>query len=427
MSGTYRIPLPVVCAAVAAVCLGGLGCQTEVSHRILSGANGSGTRTEARYLPPPTPEGQAPSAGVILTSGQEVPLGNGATWPNGHGPGGAAAPGPVVGEGGAPQEGPAAVDQPIPVELNKVSLPPYMIEPPDILLIDTVRMIPCPPYRVEPLDVLLVQLAEPLPNQPLGGTYPVSPDGTINLGFTYGLLRVAGMTLPEVEVALRNHLGRVLRNPQVVVALAQYRGIQQVRGEHLVSPDGTISLGTYGFVYVAGLTRPQARCAIERHLSQFVLNPQISLDVFAYNSKVYYVIFDGGGYGQQVYRFPITGNETVLDALSNTVGLPSVSSRRRIWVARPAPCHHGCDQILPVDWLAITEGGSTCTNYQIFPGDRVYVKADCLIALDNALAKILSPIERVFGVTLLGSATVQSLRNNNGNNLFGTPVITTVR
>ena len=91
-------------------------------------------------------------------------------------------------------------------------------------------------------------------------------------------------------------------------------------------------------------------------------------------------------------------------------GLPPVSSKRRIWLARPTPVQHGCYEILPVNWEAITEAGSTETNWQIFPGDRVYVKADPLITLDNTLAKVLSPIERVFGATLLGSATVQSFR-----------------
>ena len=47
--------------------------------------------------------------------------------------------------------------------------------------------------------------------------------------------------------------------------------------------------------------------------------------------------------------------------------------------------------MLPVDWRAITEGGSTCTNYQIFPGDRIYVGPDCLIKADNYLSKVLAP------------------------------------
>jgi polysaccharide biosynthesis/export protein len=233
-----------------------------------------------------------------------------------------------------------------------------------------------------------------------------------------------GLTADQAELAIRKQLSRILANPQVSVSLLQFRGIQQTRGEHLVRPDGTVGLGIYGSVYVTGLTLAQAKVAIEKHLSQFMLEPQISLDVYAYNSKVYYVITDGGGYGEQVYIFPITGNETVLDGIGRIYGLPAVSSKRRIWVARPAPSCVGCYQILPVDWKAITRGGLTETNYQIFPGDRIYVEADCLIQLDNALAKVLSPIERIFGVTLLGSSTIQSVKNLSRNNVVGTvPVV----
>jgi polysaccharide export outer membrane protein len=67
-----------------------------------------------------------------------------------------------------------------------------------------------------------------------------------------------------------------------------------------------------------------------------------------------------------------------------------------------------------VDWRAIVQGGSTCTNYQLFPGDRVFVDADCLIKTDLWLAKILAPVERVLGITLLGSSVVNSIRNTNG-------------
>lgn len=307
---------------------------------------------------------------------------------------------------------------PVPTELCKVSLPPYRIEPPDILMIDGIRMIPLPPYRIEPLDVLLINLAQPLPNQPINGNYVVSPEGRVNLGFAYGTVFVGGMTVEESESAIREHLKKVLNNPQVSVALVQIKAIQQTRGEHLVGPDGTINLGTYGDVYVAGMTRAEAKLALERHLARFLLRPEVSVSVFAYNSKVYYVITDGGGYGQQVYRFPSTGNETVLDAISNIAGLPAVASKRKIWVARPAPPYHDCDQVLPVNWNAIVEGGSTGTNYQVFPGDRIYVKADSLIAFDNRLAKLLAPVERLLGITLLGSTTVNSIRLN-PNATFG--------
>src|SRR5262249_47784878 len=134
-----------------------------------------------------------------------------------------------------PHGGPDGPDAPLPRELRKVTLPAYVIEAPDILLVES------------------------------------------NLG---------------------------LKD-------------QPIRGQHLVRPDGSINLGIYGSVYVAGMTLEQARAAVAALLSQRVKNltvRNVSVDVLAYNSKVYYVITDGGGYGEQVVRLPITGNETVLDA-----------------------------------------------------------------------------------------------------------------
>src|SRR5262249_58015410 len=165
------------------------------------------------------------------------------------------------------------------------------------------------------------------------------------------------------------------------------------------------------------------RSAVEQHLGQFLQEPLVSLQVAAYNSKVYYVITDGAGFGQSVYRIPIVGGDTVLDAVSAIGGLPVVSSRKRMWLARPAPAGKPCYQILPIDWDVITQAGGTATNYQIFPRDRIYIASDPLIRLDNTLAKVFAPIERIFGITLLGSATVQSFRfnhnNNNNSGFFG--------
>jgi polysaccharide biosynthesis/export protein len=237
-------------------------------------------------------------------------------------------------------------DGPAPYELVKNPLPPYVIEPPDILLIE-----------------------------------------------------VAGNVLKQ----------------------------QPVAGQFLVRPDGTVNLGIYGSVYVLGMTIDQAKGVIARYLSQVgekerIDVNQVNLDVVAYNSKWYYVITDGAGNGQQVTRLPITGNETVLDAISLINGLSPVSSQKKIWVARRVG-DHSPNNILPVDWCGITQRGETVTNYQVLPGDRIYIHSQCLVIFDNALAKFLSPAERVLGATLLGSSTVNSIRSGRtsglGNGLGG--------
>jgi polysaccharide export outer membrane protein len=210
-----------------------------------------------------------------------------------------------------------------------------------------------------------------------------------------------------------------------------------IEGAHLVRPDGTIGLGAFGAVFVAGMTIDQAKMQIidtiirakqqtqagdkdkDKGDLDTLKTPQdywqaLRVDVAAFNSKFYYVITDGGGYGEQVVKVPCTGNETVLDAISQIQGLPAVASKKKIWVARATPDDHHHPAILPVDWYGITQRGSAVTNYQVFPGDRVYVNSDCRIRIDSHLAKIISPIERLLGVTLLGATTVNQIKGNVG-------------
>jgi len=51
--------------------------------------------------------------------------------------------------------------------VHPISLPAYRIEPPDVLLIDAVRMAPKAPYYIQPLDILQVVVSGALPEQPI--------------------------------------------------------------------------------------------------------------------------------------------------------------------------------------------------------------------------------------------------------------------
>jgi polysaccharide biosynthesis/export protein len=152
------------------------------------------------------------------------------------------------------------------------------------------------------------------------------------------------------------------------------------------------------------------KAAVEEHLSHYIHQPEVQVDVLAYNSKVIYIISDGAGSGESVVRVPFTGNDTVLDVMSKVDGLSEVAARNNIWLARPGPHGSEVTQKMYVDWRGITQDAVTTTNYQLLPGDRIYVKADTLIAADSFIAKVTVPLSRLFGVTLLGNGTVQALR-----------------
>src|SRR5690606_36244041 len=256
---------------------------------------------------------------------------------------------------------------PVPRELEKVTLPRYVIEPPDILLIEGVKLVPKSPHRIETFDVLLIRVIGAFPEQPIDNSYNVDADGTVNLGPTYGRISVVNLTIEEAEDEIRKQLSKILTDVDVSVSLLASAGAQAITGQHLVAMDGRVNLGTYGSVYVAGMTLEEARAAIELKLTERLDDPEVFVDVLAYNSKVYYIITQGAGLGDDVTRQPITGNETVIDAVAALGGISQVSSTR-MWIARPAPNGVGCEQILPIQWNDIAQGASTATNYQLLPG-----------------------------------------------------------
>jgi polysaccharide export outer membrane protein len=141
-----------------------------------------------------------------------------------------------------------------------------------------------------------------------------------------------------------------------------------------VQADGVVDLGFIGDVYVAGLTLEQAERKIAEHIEPIAKEKRVSepVDVSVRlvngsQSKYYYVLGTVTTQG----KFPILGNETVLDAIL-AAGLLSKSQPDKAYLVRPHPVN-AHDQILRIDWDGIKNRGDTMTNYQIFPGDRIVV------------------------------------------------------
>lgn len=179
---------------------------------------------------------------------------------------------------------------------------------------------PAEPYVVEPGDVLLAQPSSFDSPVRLPGDQPVLPDGTIQLG-RYGRLMVAGKTMDQIEAEVN--------------ALIKSKETEAERS------------GNGGPILVRLVTR---------------------------DSKVFYVLGEVNAPG----AFPLRGRETVLDAIVIAGGLNTNASRKNILLSRPTPPDFTCRKVLPVNYDAIVQLGDTTTNYQIRAGDRVYVPSRTL-------------------------------------------------
>ena len=208
-----------------------------------------------------------------------------------------------------------------------------------------------------------------------------------------------------------------------------------ITGERLVRPDGKISLEFYGDVYVAGLTVDEAKEKIVLHLRKFIKDdvlglfegdpddptgakvkpvsprdtPMVFVDITSYNSKFYYVLGDVGAPG----RMPVTGKETVLDAIQYAGGLIPTAAPNNIRLVRPAPPGACCEQTLPVNLSAIISGGDPTTNYQLMPGDRLVVYRDPIVRATIFIDRIAAPFQTVVNSMLQYSFMARSIKSIN--------------
>jgi polysaccharide biosynthesis/export protein len=148
--------------------------------------------------------------------------------------------------------------------------------------------------------------------------------------------------------------------------------------DQTVLADGTIDLGKYGRLYVAGKSVPEIEAAVQAAVKKVEDDEEVGfIDVRLVNrqSKAFYVLGEVTTPG----KFQLVGNETVLDGILTAGGMTDRSSWRDVILVRPIG--DGTGWVLKVDIGAVIRLGEAATNYQLCPGDRIYVGSRHLLDL----------------------------------------------
>lgn len=187
-----------------------------------------------------------------------------------------------------------------------------------------------PPHRVEAGDVLVIEPNDFNSPVRLQSDQTVQQDGTIDLG-DYGQVQVAGMTTTEIQQLVHHRVAdREIEKHQTRVALASHRDLAD-------TPPNPNDFG----------------------LSVRLVNKE---------SGMIYVMGEVNAPGS----YPLVGSETVLDALIASGGLSDRCNEHNIVLIRPQ-LDGQPRVILPVCYQQILQLGDVSTNYQLMPGDRIYV------------------------------------------------------
>jgi len=230
-----------------------------------------------------------------------------------------------------------------------------------------------------PLDVYLIDIGDTIlleatdfdTTVQLPGDQVVKPDGYISLG-ECGRLMVMNKSIEhvraEAQMQVDDHVRRELEIDFEIDRRQRQAERERERLESEREDAGDADESVVADLELGAEDDQEQRLALERAISDARGKNKISARIVNWDSKRIYVLGEVNSPG----AFAYIGNETVLDAILEAGGLNADANQHQIIITRPSDCD-SCRTVMQVCYDQVVQLGDTSTNYQLQPGDRVFV------------------------------------------------------
>ncbi len=199
------------------------------------------------------------------------------------------------------------------------------------------------------------------------------------------LLKTAPM-----EVGLRDPSNYTL-GPTDVIEISVLRH-PEFSGEFEINKEGKIQYDYVGDVKVAGLTKDELTNVLTDILSEYIISPDVTVKITAYNSKIVYVIGEVGAPGKIFMQGDVI---TIREALVQA-GLPLLSaSTKKCRLITPS--EDGKPDIKYVNVFALLYEGDLRENVIMKPGDTLYIPATVMAKAMRVISPVTQPIGSTAG------------------------------
>jgi polysaccharide export outer membrane protein len=176
------------------------------------------------------------------------------------------------------------------------------------------------------------------------------------------------------------------------------RPAPEITREIVVRPDGRISFDLIGDVDVRGRTVEQVRQEIAQRLKEFIVQPDVTVELAKSESRTYFVFGEVARPG----AYPLIGEVTALRALGSAGGPTRFAAQDDARLVRPSP--EG-QLVYGVRFEQMTQAGFGQTNYMLQPGDVIYVPPHGFAKVGYALGVVFFPLQQILG---LGGSVVNA-------------------
>lgn len=228
---------------------------------------------------------------------------------------------------------------------------------------------PAPEFMVESPSGIL-----PAPEPVEKAAIPETPMGTVPL--------TASITLSNSRYTLG-------KDDVIDIAVMRH---PEVSGQFIINAEGNIQYEFIGDLKVEGYTKDEVKDVITKKLSEYIINPEVTVKITGYNSKIIYVVGEVGAPGKIFMRGDTI---TVHEALMLS-GLPLLTAaNKRSLLITPATDGNAVQR--KVDVEALLYKGDLRENLVMNPGDTLYIPPTFLSKTMRAISPITQPIGAAAG------------------------------
>lgn len=195
-----------------------------------------------------------------------------------------------------------------------------------------------------------------------------------------------------VEEAVKYTLG-----PDDVIAI-EVRRHPEFSGEYTVNSEGKIEYKYIGDIIVKGLTKDELNERLREILSDYIIDPEIDIQIVAYLSKVFYVVGDVNRPG----KFYMKGDAIKLREALVQAGLPNqAAAMRRCRLITPN--NTGKNNYVNVNVYRLLYEGDLRENIEMKPGDVLYVPATVMAKIIRIIQPVTNAVSEATGAAVKGA------------------------
>lgn len=185
--------------------------------------------------------------------------------------------------------------------------------------------------------------------------------------------------------------------PNDVITI-EVRRHPEFSGRYIINSEGKIQYRYLGDICVDGMTKLELKEYVTKLLSEYLIDPDVDVQIVEYLSKVFYVVGDVNRPG----KFYMRGNNiTVREALVQA-GLPNhAAAMRRCRIITPN--ERGKDNYREVNVYSLLYEGDLRQNFIMRPGEVLYIPSTVIAKIIRIISPVTDAVSQAAGAAARGA------------------------